>query len=62
MLGDVSLLQGDEKGHGMKQRFHGITVGCIRCGKLARWIVLNFPLCDDCVESVEKVQKAQKSQ
>ena len=34
----------------LKLRLIGIEVGCIRCGKRARWLVLNFPLCDECAD------------
>ncbi len=34
----------------MKLRLRGISVGCIKCGEPAKWLVLNFPMCDKCAE------------
>jgi hypothetical protein len=38
----------------MKQRLHGIAVACMVCGAQAKWVVLNFFYCDECVKKVDK--------
>jgi hypothetical protein len=39
---------------GVRKRLHGIAVACMYCGeKQARWVVMNFFYCDDCVDKVD---------
>jgi hypothetical protein len=40
---------------GLRKRLHGANVGCMMCGEReAKWVVLNFFYCDECVEKVDK--------
>jgi hypothetical protein len=38
----------------LRKRLHGIVVACMYCGEnQARWVVLNFFYCDECVKKVD---------
>lgn len=38
----------------LRKRLHGIAVGCMDCGEQAKWVVLNFFYCDNCVDKHDK--------
>lgn len=42
-----------ESGPGMPNiRLIGVDVLCIKCQKnKAKWLLFNFPLCDDCIDA-----------